>query len=148
MSLPHTSVLVLPLFCTQVFPLIFTLIFLSHNTPDTVRHSLPVLPPALHSLGDFRIQFSILHQRRSQVCECLNSLYCLSLWMDLLNYSSSLLSTNLQSPLFHCSSPFLKLPFYMVSSGTAQHCIVCKQHTPVGCSLMPRPITSRIMSNR
>ena len=47
------------------------------------RHSLAVLPPALHSVVDVRIQFSILHQRRSQVCECLNSLYCLSLQMDL-----------------------------------------------------------------
>ena len=28
------------------------------------RHSLPVLPPALHSVCDFRIQFSILRQRR------------------------------------------------------------------------------------
>ena len=31
------------------------------------RHSLPVLPPALHSVCDFRIQFSILRQRRYQV---------------------------------------------------------------------------------
>ena len=38
------------------------------------RHSLPVLPPALHSVGDFHIQFSILRQRRSWVCECLHSL--------------------------------------------------------------------------
>ena len=34
------------------------------------RHSLALLPPALHSVGDFRIQFSILRQSRSQVWEC------------------------------------------------------------------------------
>ena len=46
--------------------------------------------------------------------------------------TASILSTNLQYSLFHCSSPFLKLPFYMVSSSTARHNIVCKQHTPRG----------------
>ena len=34
---------------------------------------------ALHSVGDFRIQFIILGLRRSQVCECLHSLYGLAL---------------------------------------------------------------------
>ena len=69
------------------------------------RHSLPVLPPALHSVGDFRIQFSIHRQRRSQVCKCLHSLYCLSLLLDLciLMFIApqvfSLASTDLQSSL-------------------------------------------------
>ena len=57
----------------------------------------------------------------------------------------SLPSTNLQSSLFHCSSPFLKFPLYMLSS-TAHHYIVCKRYTG-GCSFMPRPITSNIMSS-
>ena len=52
-------------------------------------------------------------------------------WCSLhLNTIFSILSTKLQSSLFHCSSSFPKLPFYMVSSSTAQHNIVCKQHTP------------------
>ena len=41
------------------------------------RHSLPVLPPALRCVGDFRIQFYILRQRISQLCECLHSLQAL-----------------------------------------------------------------------
>ena len=58
MYLPRTSVPALPLSCVSSPGLIFTLIFLSHNAPDT----LPVLPPALHSVCDFRIQFSFLPQ--------------------------------------------------------------------------------------
>ena len=51
----------------------------------------------------------------------------------------SLPSTNLQSSLFHCSSPFPKLPFYVVSSSVAQHDIVCKQHTLVRGLLFDAP---------
>ena len=43
------------------------------------RHFLPVFPPALHPVCDFGIQFSILRQRRSQVCQSVDSLYLLSL---------------------------------------------------------------------
>ena len=46
------------------------------------RHFLPDLPPALHSVGDFRIQFSILRLLRSQVCESVDSLYLLSLHVN------------------------------------------------------------------
>ena len=54
----------------HISPLTFT--FLSHNTAD--RHSVPVLPPALRSLGDFGIKFAILRQRRSHACEYIHSL--------------------------------------------------------------------------
>ena len=48
--------------------------------PIDLHVNFPVHPLALHSVGDFRIQFSILRQHRYQVCECLHSLtYCLSL---------------------------------------------------------------------
>ena len=52
-----------------------------HVHSFVAQHSLPVIPPALHSVGDFRIQFSVLRQSRSQVglCEYLHSIYCLSL---------------------------------------------------------------------
>ena len=50
-----------------------------HVHYPVAQHSRHSLPPALHSVGDFRIQFSILRQRRYQVCACLHSLYCLSL---------------------------------------------------------------------
>ena len=44
----------------------------------------------------------------------------------------NLVKSNRQSSLFHCTSPFLKLPFYMLSSTTAQQYVVCRQHTPRG----------------
>ena len=75
MSLPRTSVPVLTLFCTPS----------PGSSPSfscrrtLTRHSLPVLPSAPHYVGDFRVQFSIIRQRRSQVCECLHSVYCISL---------------------------------------------------------------------
>ena len=37
------------------------------------------------------------------------------------NYSVFFQLHGLQSSLLHCSSPFNKLPFYMLSSSTAQH---------------------------
>ena len=101
------------------------------------RHSLPVVPPALHSVGDFRIQFSILRQRRMLECECLYSLSTVSpctwisaYWCSLHpNYSVFFPLIFNPSSLFHCSSPFLKLPFYMISSSTAQYYyIVCQSH--------------------
>ena len=135
MYLPRTPVPVIPLSCTPSAS-----IDLHVHSPVRQHsiHSLLVLPPTLHSVGDFRVQFSILRQRRYHVCECLHSLYCLSLWMDIcvLMFTApqlfSLIYTNLLSSLFHCASPFLKLPFDMLSYSTAHHYIVCKQHPPRG----------------
>ena len=48
-------------------------------------HSPPVLSPAMNFVGDFRIQFSIFHQRRSQVGECIHFLYiCKYIYLRLL----------------------------------------------------------------
>ena len=47
------------------FSLVFVFFFLSHVAQHS-RHPLPVLPPAMHSLGDFCIQFSILRHHRPQ----------------------------------------------------------------------------------
>ena len=71
-----TSVLVLPLFCNLPLDL-----HVHSTVAQHYGHSFAVLPPALHSAGDLdlRTQFSILRQRRSQVCEYLHSLYRFSL---------------------------------------------------------------------
>ena len=41
---------------------------------------------------------------------------------------SSLISS--EASFFHCSSPFIKLPFHLLSSWAAQPDVVCEQHTP------------------
>ena len=65
--------------CTRAsIPLSCTLspsVRLSDNTPDTLFQFFH----PLHCVGDFRIQLIFLPQRRSQMHECLHSLYCLSL---------------------------------------------------------------------
>ena len=86
-------------------------------------HSLSVLPPSLHSVGDFRIH-AVIHPPPTQI----PGMWMASLTLLSLPVNGSLrldvnctprlilLSTNIQSSLFHCFSPFLKLPFYMLSS--------------------------------
>ena len=41
--------------------------------------------------------------------------HCVDVLMFILPHIFSLLSTNLQSSICHCSSPFLKLPFHLLS---------------------------------
>ena len=57
--------------CPVHFPLVFTLIFLSHNTPAT-------LFPFTHPLCTMRAT-SEPSQRRSHTCENLHCIYCLSM---------------------------------------------------------------------
>ena len=122
---PYTAVPVFPLSChwsSRSF-------FLSHNTPDNLF--LFFHPRAMHAVVDFRIQFSILRHRRSQVCKCLHYTACFSLWMDLCVWMFiatqlfSLLSTNLQSSLVHCSSPLFKRLVCSLLVLHMHYCVVC-----------------------
>ena len=61
MSLPRTSVPVLPLSRTRPLDL-----HVHSPVAQPYIHSLPVLPNALHSVGDFRIQFFVICQHRSR----------------------------------------------------------------------------------
>ena len=57
---------------------------LGSSRPFSVaQHSTPVFPMALHYVGDFCVQFSILWQSRIQIFEFVHSLYCFFLQMDM-----------------------------------------------------------------
>ena len=82
--------------CMYTFLLIYTFIFLSHNTRDTLfQFFQPLCTLLVTSPSSANVVIVIAPKL------------------------FSLLSTNLQSSLFHCSSLFIKLPFYMLSSSTA-----------------------------
>ena len=54
----------------------------------------------------------------------------------------------LSSIIVHCSSSFLELPFFLLSSRTAHHYMASANSVHQGAVLRPRPIISSTMSNR
>ena len=105
--------------CPGTFPLVFTFISLSDNTPDTIYQFFhPLCTLWLTSASSSP---SILQSR-----ECLHFLTvngslrlgarCTQVF--------SIISTDLQSSLFHCSSQFIKLYFYMLSSSMLPSTII------------------------
>ena len=107
------------------FPLIFAFIFRSHNTPDTLFqffHPLCTLwvtsasssPSSVNVDPRYANVFSLfIVSPYKRISASLCSLHP--------KYSVFFQLHGLQSSLLHCSSPCIKLPFYMLSSSTAQH---------------------------
>ena len=74
MHLPRTPVPVLPLSCAASHR-IFTFVSSRPTLHTFSSSSFNVL----HTMGDSCVQFSILRQHRSQIFECVYSLYCIFL---------------------------------------------------------------------
>ena len=107
-------------------PLIFTFIFLSHNTPDTLFQFFhPLCTLWVTSESSSPSSVINVDPRYANVFTLFtvspNKWISASLCLLHPKYSVFFQLHGLQSSLLHCSSPFNKLPFYMLSSSTAQH---------------------------
>ena len=152
MSLPRTLVLILPLFCrAYTFPLIFTFILLSHNTLDTLFQFFhPLCTRWVTSASSYPSStnvdpryvnvftlFTVCHWKWISASWCSSHPKYSVFLLLIFNPRSSI--ALLHSSSFLSTWSFLVL-HNMVSSANSIHqgC----------CSVMPRPITSRIISNR
>ena len=100
-----------------------------YRNPTAAAHHVTLRTPTLSIITTMRDSLFCESQHRiTEIPEQMMSSIC---WVQITIYSGSshLLSTDFQSSLFHCSSPFLKLPFHLLRSGTVHHNVVCKQHT-------------------
>ena len=98
LSLSRTPLPVLPLSCNISFDLHANVSVKQHS-----RHSLPFLPSALHYVGDFRIQSSILRQRRPHVCEYVLPFMYSVLFLLIFNHRSSIALLHSSSFISTCS---------------------------------------------
>ena len=130
---PYTSAGLTAVLC--ISPLVFTFIFLSHNTPATLYQFFHPLCTLWVTSGPRYPSSATIDPTFVNIFTLLLSL-SMHMYLRVLKFTApqvfSLLSTNLQSSLFHCSSPFLKPLFYLFSSSTTHHYVVCKQRTPIG----------------